>query len=439
MCDRWRQLLAASLVALCIATPSATAKNLLLAALDSVTEEELHQHVMALADDVYEGRAGGTRGGRAAGKYIVKHLQPYDLKAAGAGGDFFQPFGDGMRNILCLRSGDDPQLQHEIVVVGAHYDHVGYGNRRNSNGPIGRIHNGADDNASGAAGLLETIEAFAESGLTTRRSVLFALWDGEERGLLGSKHWLAHPTLPIENVKLAITIDMIGRLRNEQLYVLGTRSGYGLRRLFSGPVEEPLWLDFSWDLSANSDHWPFLERKIPVALIHTGVHSDYHRPSDDVEKINRAGMRDVCRYLLAAIVKVANEEQLPTFRDGVRRENDSTRRRLEQPLPAASLKNWPTDTPRPRLGISWRQDSAEPGTVFVTRVVQGAPAAAAGLAVYDRVLELNGLPFADATAFQAAIATSLDAGQSEFTMLIERRGHERTVTVKIPSREKPSD
>jgi hypothetical protein len=415
------------------ATPKVEAKNLFAAAMDSVTDEELYEHVAVLADDVYEGRAAGSRGGHAAAKYLIKQLQPYGLTPAGAGGDFFQPFDNEMRNILALKPGDDPELQHEIIVVGAHYDHVGYGNRRNSNGPFGRIHNGADDNASGTAALLETIEAFAQSGLTTRRSILFAFWDGEERGLLGSKHWLAHPTLPVENVKLAITIDMVGRLRNEQLYVLGTRSGFGLRRLLSGPVEDPLWLDFSWDLTANSDHWPFLERQIPVVLLHTGLHSDYHRPTDDVEKINRAGMREVSRYLLAALIKVANEEHLPKFRDNVRRESEGMRRRLEQPLPPASLKDWPTNMPRPRLGISWREDAAEPGEVFVTRVVTGTPAEAAGLAVNDRIYELDGQPFSDATAFQAAITALLDTDRPEFTMLIERRGHERTVNVKMQS------
>jgi hypothetical protein len=245
--------------------------------------------------------------------------------------------------------------------------------------------------------------------------------------------------LPIKDVKLAITIDMVGRLRNDQLYVLGTRSGHGLRRLFSGPVEDPLWLDFSWDLSANSDHWPFLERKIPVTLIHTGLHSDYHRPSDDVERINRAGMREVCRYLLAALIKVANEERLPTFRENVRRENESARRRLEQPLPPASIKNWRSDTPRPRLGISWRSDNAEPRTVFVTRVVQGTPAESAGLLVHDRILEIDGRSFVDATEFHTAITEILTSGRGEFTMVIERRGHERTVRFTLPSAQEANE
>ncbi len=402
-------------------------------AMESITTDELYHYVEVLADDVYEGRAAGSRGGHAAAQYLLQQLKPFQLTPAGTGGDYVQKFSDDCRNILVLQSGDDPQLQNEVVVVGAHYDHVGYGNSHNSFGPIGQIHKGADDNASGTSALLETIEAFARSRLKTRRSILFAFWDGEERGMVGSRYWLSNPTLPLERVKLDVTLDMVGRLRNERLYLLGSRSGYGLRRLFSDPVEDALLLDFSWDISANSDHWPFLEKRIPIALLHTGLHSDYHRPTDDAEKINRQGLREVCRYLFATLVKVANEDRLPEYRDAVRRETEGMRRSMEEPLPKASLDNWPANQTPPRLGISWREDDAEPGSIFLVRVVESTPAAVAGLEVGDRVDELDSHPFADAAAFQHDIQTVLESGRAEFSMLVERRGHMRTVTVKMPS------
>ena len=165
-----------------------------------------------------------------------------------------------------------------------------------------------------------------------------------------------------------------------------------------------LWLDFSWELHENSDHWSFLEKHVPIVLLHTGLHSDYHRPSDDAEKVNRAGMRDVSRYLLSAIIKTANEDVLPTFRSRVMRDTLDTQRSFERPLPKASLATWPQNTPRPRLGISWREDEAEPGAVLVTRVVEGTPAAEADFAVRDRIYELNGQTFANASDFQTAIA-----------------------------------
>jgi hypothetical protein len=425
------------LIALLWVRASAAANNALYAsAMESITTDELYHYIEVLADDVYEGRAAGSRGGHAAAQWLLQQLRPFQLTGAGSGGDYVQNFSDDCRNILVLQTGDDSQLQSEVIIVGAHYDHVGYGNSQNSFGPIGKIHNGADDNASGTSVLLETIDAFARSGLKTHRTILFAFWDAEERGLVGSRYWLAHPTLPIERVKLDITMDMVGRLRNERLYLLGTRSGYGLRRLFSDSVDDALSLDFSWDLSANSDHWPFIEHRIPIALLHTGLHSDYHRPTDDVEKINRQGLREVCRYLFAALVRVANEDRLPTFRDAVRRETESTRRGIEEPLPPASLSNWPANQPAPRLGMSWRDDDAEPGSVFLVRVVEGTPAATAGLEIGDRIDELDGRPFADAAAFQTEIHSLLESARPEFNMLVERRGHMRTIAVKMPSSNK---
>ena len=407
--------------------------SLYAAAVGSITDDELYHHVEVLADDVYEGRGAGSRGGHAAAKYLLEQLKADGATPAGENGEYEQSFKDGCRNLLVLMPGDDPLLGNEVIVVGAHYDHVGYGKSNNSFGPTGQIHNGADDNASGTSVLLEMIQAFAISGLKTRRSILFAFWDAEENGLVGSRYWIAHPTLPIEHVKLDITIDMVGRLRDERLLVLGTRSGFGLRRLLCDPVDEPMWLDFSWELNANSDHWPFLEHGIPIALIHTGLHSDYHRPTDDVEKINRVGMREVGRYLFMALIKAANEDQLPAFRNGAKRETEKMRRAMEQPLPPASLANWPKELPPPRLGIAWREDDAEPGTVFLTRVVEGTPAAAAGLAVGDRIDELDDQPFTDGAALRTAINSQIDAGHSEIKLQIERRGHERTVAVKLRS------
>jgi hypothetical protein len=407
--------------------------NIAAAAIASITDDDLYHHVEVLADDVYEGRAAGSRGGHAAAQYLVEQLKSDGAMPAGENGSFVQSFNNDCRNILVLFPGDDPLLEKEVIVLGAHYDHVGYGRRNNSFGPYGRIHNGADDNASGTSVLLELIQAFAKSGLKTRRSILFAFWDAEENGLVGSRYWITHPTLPLERVKLDITIDMVGRMRDERLLVLGTRSGYGLRRLFSDLTDEPMWLDFSWELSANSDHWPFLERGIPVAVIHTGLHSDYHRPTDDVEKINRAGMQEVGRYLLSAVINVANEDHLPAYRAAAKRETEQMRRSLEQLLPPVSLATWPKNESPPRVGIAWREDDAEPGTVLLTRAVDGTPAAAAGLAAGDRIQALDDQTFADGTALRNAINSKLDAGHSELKFLVERRGHVRTIAVKVAS------
>ena len=161
---------------------AAALNNLFAAAINSITEDELYQHVEVLADDVYEGRSAGSRGGRAAALYVLDQIKPHRM-TPGNNGDYAQTFNNNCRNILILLPGDDPRVENEVIVVGAHYDHVGRGKNSNSFGPTGRIHNGADDNASGTSVLLETIEAFATSGLKTRRTILFAFWDAEEMAL----------------------------------------------------------------------------------------------------------------------------------------------------------------------------------------------------------------------------------------------------------------
>lgn len=394
----------------------------------SVTAAELRDHVAILADDVFEGRAVGTRGGHAAGQYIVKQLGKSHLQPNGTEDGYFQPCERGGRNILAVLPGTDPKLRDEYIVVGAHYDHVGDGRQGHIKGPIGNIYNGADDNASGVAALLETIEALSDANVDTRRSILFAFWDGEEMGMLGSKDWFKSPTVSPSRIRLAFNIDMIGRLRDGKLQVLGTRTGYNMRPLVSGSVDQSLWLDFSWELTANSDHWPFLERQIPIVMLHTGLHDDYHLPGDDAEKINHVGLEIVTRYLLATVVKAANANELPAYRPARRFESLAVQRRNRQRYELVSQQQWPESEP-PRVGITWRTDEAEPGSVFITRVAAESPAAKSKLALDDRIFAINGKPFSDADEFRRTLLGLLDAGIAEFTLDVESRGHVRTATI----------
>lgn len=193
-----------------------------------------------------------------------------------------------------------------------------------------------------------------------------------------------------------------------------------------------MWLDFTWELQANGDHWNFIEHKIPVAMLHTGMHADYHRPTDDADKINREGMEEVARYLLELVVKAADADHLPAYRAAGIRETPAQQQQRERPLQPASLDHWPANQPPPRLGISWREDEAEPGTVYITRVVGGTPAAAAGLAVYDRIVSLNGQPFAGDDDFRGQLLDLLNAGATHLSFEVESRGRVHTVSVKLP-------
>ena len=395
------------------------------AAMDSITEDELKQHVDTLADDVFEGREAGSRGGHAAATYLRKQLEKLGIEAAGPDGAWFQSFAGNYRNLIAVIRGSDPNLSDEYILVSAHYDHVGYGSRSTSYGPLGYIHNGADDNASGVAALLELIRALLRLPQSPSRSILIVFWDGEEQGLLGSRHWIANPTVPLDKVKLLINLDMIGRLREGKLEVSGTRTARGLRRLVSTiNPSDSLWFEFRWDVRANSDHWPFFQQGIPHVQYHTGMHDDYHRPSDDVHLINSEGMREIVQLLFATVVKVADAPELSKFRAASRQESEYRRRRFERPLPALP----------PRLGITWDPDRDDAGKgVFVTGVDFASPAAAAKLQSGDRVVAVDGQPIDNADQLRAAVLLA----SGETTITVERVDSESPVELKADLPERP--
>ncbi len=364
-----------------------------------IRADQVTDHVRLLADDTLEGREAGSRGGYAAGNYLARFVQA-TLQPAGDSGQFFQMFAPNYRNLLGVLPGSDPELRDEYILLGAHYDHVGYGSATTSRGPIGSIHNGADDNASGTAAVLEILQAFTETRLPTRRSILFALWDGEEKGLLGSQHFIQNPTIPLAQIRLALNVDMIGRLRNQQLEVYGTRTMAGLRSLVSQANQQSdLRVLFPWRIEANSDHQSFFARQIPILTFHTGLHEEYHRPSDDVELVNAEGVASTAKLIFRTVDALANADELPTFRLASTHETDATRRVLEAPSPPQP----------PRLGIRWEALPNAAGVALqISQVIAGSDADRAGLRPGDRITHVDGLPLRDATPLQQRAVTATE-------------------------------
>ncbi len=402
----------------CLLSAGAVEAGTFAAALESIRIGDLRKHATVLASDALEGREAGSRGGRAAGVYLVEQLKKLSVEPAGPHKRFFQEFGDDYRNILTVVPGSDPRLKDEYVLVGAHYDHVGYGSWRNSNGPIGYIHNGADDNASGTAGLLELAEAFASLEPRTKRSILFIFWDAEELGLLGSEHWLESPTIRLAQVRLLVNFDMIGRLRENTLVLYGVRTTLGLRRLFSEQNRGiGLEINFNWDIIRDSDHYPFAMRDIPYVMPYTRKHYDYHRPSDDVDKLNLNGMRQITRLLFRVIHESANRPQLAAFRAECRNENESVHRRYQTPLPPLP----------PRFGISWDGNLDKQHRVKLTDVVPGSPAATAGLRVGDEIVEFGGALPKEVDDFRSLV----HAAQNPVSVLVERDGAKEPLKLTV--------
>lgn len=385
-----------------------------------ISADRLRTHCNFLASDTLEGREAGTTGGRAASAYLRQQFQEIGLQPAAGDGDFFQEFGHGYRNIIGVVPGADPQLRSEHVVIGAHYDHVGYARRGNAYGPIGQIHNGADDNASGTAALLEIGRAVAAMDPPPRRSVLFVLWDAEEIGLDGSRHWVRAPTVSRSRVRLSINVDMIGRLREDTLNVRGVRTMPGLRWLLTRANRETdLAFDFDWDHKSDSDHYPFYERRIPYLSFDTGKHEDYHRPSDDAHRLNIDGLRRVSELLLRTVAAAAGEEELRPFRreavnEALRSDEWWTRSQPEYPT---------------RLGLGWfrRTDISEP--VRVRRIEPGLPAEAAGMRVGDVILSFNRVETAGRNDLRVQVAMA--RGPVEVLLLREGDSEPTTVTVDL--------
>ncbi|HET6880087.1 MAG TPA: M20/M25/M40 family metallo-hydrolase [Pirellulales bacterium] len=414
-----RRIAVVALLVIVCQNMTAAAETAVKSALSSINAADLRRHVERLADDTLEGREAGSRGGQAAGHYLGREFQRHGLAGGANSRSYYQSFGAQYRNILGLLEGSDPKFKSEMLLIGAHYDHVGYGNAQNSYGPTGYIHNGADDNASGVAGLLELIEAFSRLEQRPKRSILFALWDGEEKGLLGSEHWVSQPTVPLERVKLAINLDMIGRLGRNRVETYGIRTTYGLRRYVSmANAVSDLPFDFSWTMREDSDHYSFYKRNVPVLMFHSGLHSDYHRPSDDVEKLDFAGMERITQMLFTFLHDTADAPKLYGFRSASRSENAETRRRQEQPLP-----------PLPsRLGIAWRPaDEGGQGGVVVANVMPTSPASRAGLRVGDRIVQ-----FADQEVKRGADLRDLVlTAESPVSVNVERSGAQQPLKFNV--------
>lgn len=383
------------------------------AALESIAVSDLTRHVGYLAHEGLEGREAGSRGGRLAADYLASEMRRIGLAPAGDAGGYIQAFTPNYRNLLGIAEGSDPVLKREVIFVCAHYDHVGYGTPRNSRGPVGYVHPGADDNASGTAGLMELAEALVLLGERPKRTVLFALTDAEEKGLLGMKHWFAHPTLPLERVVFGLDLDMIGRVRGETLYIYGSRTTVGLRRLVSEQNEPGLRLEFPWLMKGNGDHWTFFERGIPVLLFNSGEHEDYHRPSDRIEKLNPEGERRAVRLAFSLVYELAQRPKTLRFREASRHETPETEKALLQ-APAQIVD---------RLGVE-----CDPiGAPVIARVEPGSPADRVGLRLGDRILRLAGREIRNARDLAEAVRVA----PKQTPLSIQRAGEAKPLELRV--------
>lgn len=296
-----------------------------------INTKDLRKHLTVIASDKFEGRETGKKGQKKAAKYLAGEYKKLGVPALGDT-SYFQIFDvayktkDSIKkyikvpseNVLAFIEGTDKK--DEVIVISAHYDHLG---KR-----LDKIYNGADDDGSGTVALLEIAQAFItakKQGHGPRRSILFISFAGEEKGLLGSKHYVKFPPIPLKNTVCDLNIDMIGRIddahKSDSNYIYVIGSDKISTRLHNINEEcNFLYTKLSLNYKFNdpkdknrfyfrSDHYSFAKYNVPVIFYFNGVHADYHKESDEVEKINFELLEKRARLVFFTAWKVANIEE----------------------------------------------------------------------------------------------------------------------------------
>lgn len=324
-----------------------------------------------------------------------------------------------VRNVIGALPGGDPKLKEQWVVVGAHYDHLGLGGR-NSLAPAltGQIHHGADDNASGTAGVIELARIAEDQPQHRRRSLLFMAFAGEEIGLLGSSWFVNHPTVPLANVDAMLNMDMIGRMVNDRLYVGGVGTSPGLKPLLeSVDQRQSPKLVFSETGYGSSDHTSFNAKKIPVLFFFSGLHTDYHKPSDTAEKINAAGAMEVLSLVYGVMDHLSADSMKLPYTE--------SKEALPQPATPRSAGYGPYFGSVP----DFRDDLK--GVLF-SAVQNNSPAAKAGLKPGDLLVEFDGKPIQNLQDYAYALRAKQPGDRVQ--VIVKRDGRDVKADVLLEAR-----
>jgi hypothetical protein len=323
-----------------------------------------------------------------------------------------------VRNVIGALPGSDPALKDQWVVVGAHYDHLGLGDR-NSLAPsqIGQIHHGADDNASGTAGVMELARHAAKNKQEWKRSLLFITFAGEELGLFGSSNFVNHPTVPLKDIMGMVNMDMIGRLNNDRLFIGGVGTAPEFKPWLedlNNPVH--LELDYSDSGYGASDHMSFNAKKIPVLFFFSGLHTDYHKPSDTADKINANGAMKVLSLVYMTMDKLSSSEKRLLYHE------------VQQPQQPASGGGGGYG---PYFGSvpDFRDDLK--GVLFAD-VQNNSPAAKAGLKQGDLMVEFDGKPIGNLYDFTYALRAKKPGDIVQ--VVVKRNGQDVKVNVALEAR-----
>ncbi|MFN5628788.1 MAG: M20/M25/M40 family metallo-hydrolase [Bacteroidota bacterium] len=389
----------------------------------TVSVENIKKHISVLSNDSLQGRGTGTIGEAKAANYISQEFKKIGLKPVGDNNSYLKSFqykqssnphgaSDkdtavkilNSKNIIGFLDNNSPNT----LIIGAHYDHLGFGDDQNSleANPKGKIHNGADDNASGVAGVIELARYFSNS--KSKSNYLFLCFSGEELGLIGSKKFVDNSDFEPAKINAMINMDMIGRLNDStkklMVYGVGTSPSF-VNNVENANTYFKLVLDSSG--VGPSDHTSFYLKNIPVLHFFTGQHPDYHKPSDDLEKINFVGEQKVLEYIIDIVKKIDTEPKLE-FKKTRDSNNDNA--------------------PKFKVTLGIMPDySFEGKGVKVDGVSDNKPAFNAGVKKGDIIIKLGNLEVTDMRSYMQGLADSKKGDTKE--LVVKRNGKDELLKV----------
>lgn len=384
-------------------------------------EPNLKKHIQFLSSDALEGRLTGSEGEKKAAEYLAKELKTLKLKPYNK--TFFQDFdykvrlnphdtlqvaANSGRNVI----GYLDNKAKKTIVIGAHYDHLGRNEHNNSTkaNSKGEIHNGADDNASGVSAVLELARMFSTNKTVEDTNYIFAFFSGEEDGLIGSKHLAETLKNKFPNIIAMINLDMVGRLDKDKNLTVG---GIGTCPDFKNIVEKNKPAGFHVTLDENgigpSDHTSFYLKDIPVLFFFTGTHNDYHKPSDDEDKINYYGVKNITDYVFRISNELSNLSTV-TF----------TKTKI----------NAQKTTPKYKVTLGIMPDYTDKGDgLHIDGVTEDRPAQKAGLKEGDILTKINDCVIKEVYSYMECLS-KLNAGD-EVTIEFKRNGETFVVKTKL--------
>ena len=360
-------------------------------------ENKIQEDVAFLADDKLEGRQTGTEGEKTAAAYIANRFSDLNLSPKGTDGYFqeftFKPKTDPHQVVkYTIKDGDSTITGTNIlgyidnnaaktVVIGAHYDHLGFGAEGSLYRGEKAIHNGADDNASGVAVLLNLVSKLNKTN--TNNNYLFISFSGEEMGLIGSNYFVKNATISVDSINYMINMDMVGRLKKDSTLAV---YGVGTTPIFKQTLtahNDKFKLIAKESGVGPSDHTSFYLSDIPVLHFFTGQHEDYHKPSDDSDKLNYIGMETISNYIFNVISDLDNNGKL-AFR---------------------KTKNESEETPRFKVTLGVIPDYLFDGKgMRIDGISEDKPAQKAGLQKGDIVIQLGEHKINDMMGYMKALS-----------------------------------